>query len=281
MAHAKLKDRCIGADFLDILVSNALCYEADLPAVQSHIAHLYGVERSGIREFREILHALFNDQMTLFCHSGHHDVLLDISLVGLVLDLLAVAEFHLALGVSQAGRGPYDDRCIELLADLISVFDIILGFLGIRRFHTGDRRRAADHSGVLLILGAVQAGIVGHNGYHSAVASDIGEGIKRICRHIQSHHLHGAERSHSADGSADRHFCRHFLVGSPLRVNFGILHQFLADLRAGRSGIGGRDLAAGFPHTSGNRRIAEHHFLLTHLWYLSFYFIQKPPCGSQ
>ena len=271
VAHTQFEDRRVRAYFFDILVSDALSDETDLLAVQGHISHLYGVERSGVRVFRQILHALFDYQVALFCHSGHHDVFLDISLVGLVLDLLAVAELYFALGMSQAGRGPYDHRRIELLADLISVFDIILGFLGISRFHAGDRRRAADHSCVLLVLGAVQSGVIRDDCHHTAVASDIGEGIQGIRRHIETHHFHGAERPDAADGSADRDLRGHFLIGSPLRVNAGILHQFLADLCAGRSGIGGRDFAAGFPHASGNRSIAEHHFLLTHFRYLSVF----------
>ena len=271
VAHAQLEDRRVRAYFFDILVSDALSDEADLLAVQGHIAHLYGVERSSVRVFRQILHALFDDQVTLFCHTGHHDILLDISLVGLVLDLLAVAELHLALGMSQAGRCPYDDRRVKLLTDLIGVFDVILGFLGIRGFHAGDCRGAADHSGILLVLGTVQSGVIRHNCYHAAVASDIGEGIQGISRNVETDHLHGAERPDAADGSADRDLRSNFLIWRPLCVNFGILHQFLADLCAGRSGIGGRDFAAGFPHASGNRSIAEHHFLLTHFRYLSVF----------
>ena len=165
-------------------------------------------------------------------------MLLNISHVRLVRDLLALAQLNFALGVRKAGRRPDYDRGVELLADLIGVFNVIFCLLGVRGLQAGNRRRAAHHSGVLLVLGAVKAGIIRHDCDQSAITADVRERIQRVRRHIQSDHLHGAERSHTADGSADRHLCGNFLVGRPLRVNAGILYQFLADLRAGRAGIG-------------------------------------------
>ena len=181
-----------------------------------------------------------------------------------VFGLDAVAELDFALGVCQAGGGADDDRRVEFLADLIGILHEILGFLGIRRLKAGNDSGAADAAGVLFILRAVETGIIGNNKDEAAVRSDIGDRVDRVCSHVQADHLHAGQGTDTCEGSADGNFRRNFLIGSPFGVHAGVFDKFLTDLRAGSSGISGRNLYAGFPCAARESGIAQHHLFLTH-----------------
>ena len=211
-----------------------------------------------------IFHALFDDQVALLGHTGHHDALEGISLIFFVFGLNAVAELNLALGVGKAGGSADDDRRVEFLADLIGIFHEILGFLGIRGLKAGNHSCAADAAGVLFVLGAVETGVIGDDKDKTAVRSDIGDRVDRICSHVQADHLHAGQGTDACEGSADGDFRGNLLIGSPLSVYAGVFDKFLTDLRAGSSGICGGNLHTGFPRAAREGGIAQHHLFFTH-----------------
>ena len=265
IAHAELEDGGIGTYFLDILIRDAAGNEADFFAVDGHIAHLDLIERLAAGPLFHVLHTLLDNEVALFGHAGHHDALGGVSLVLLVRRLYAVTEFDFTLGMSETGRRADDDRRVELLADLIGVFHKVLGFLGIRGLQAGHDGCAADAPGILLVLGAVQAGVIGDDKDKAAVRTDIGHGIKRISRHVQADHLHAGQGTNAGKGSADRDFRGNLLIRCPLGIHSGVFYEFLTDLRAGSPGIGRGDLHAGFPCAARDRGVTQHHLFFTHM----------------
>ena len=111
---------------------------------------------------------------------------------------------------------------------------------------------------VLLVLGRMEAGIVG--GYHHQPAghAGVGGGEQGVRGHIQAHMLHGGQAAGPADGAADGDFQRDLLVAGPLGVDivFIVCAQGFHDLGAGRAGIGGGDGHASLPGASGDGLVA-------------------------
>ena len=167
--------------------------------------------------------------------------------------------------MGQSGGGAQHHRLIIGLADLIGQLRELLRLLGVRGLKDRDLGRAADGAGILLILGAVEARVVGDRHDHTAVHSGVGHGIERIRRHVVAHHLHAGERADAGDRGSEGHFGGYLLIGRPLTVHAVLVpDQVLADLRARRARIGAGDLDARLVETAGNGLISQHQFLLTH-----------------
>ena len=111
---------------------------------------------------------------------------------------------------------------------------------------------------VLLVLRAMNPGIVAHGEHQPAVHPDIGLRHERVGGDVEADMFHGGERAPAGKGGADRNIKRDLFVGRPLRVQVlsRIAGQGLENFGAGRAGIGGGDFHAGFPGAARDRFIA-------------------------
>ena len=112
-------------------------------------------------------------------------------------------------------------------------------FLGVRGLQHGDLGSNGIVPGVLLVLGGVHAGIVGHADDHAGVDPRVGDGKQGVGGHVHPHVLHDAGSSLTTHRGSMGHFQRHLLVGGPLAVDLRILGRFLCDLCTGGAGIAG------------------------------------------
>ena len=108
---------------------------------------------------------------------------------------------------------------------------------------------------VLLVLRAVNAGIVAHGEDQPAVHANVGYRHECIGGDVEADMFHGGERAPPGKGGADRNVERDLFVGRPLGVQiFGrIVGQCLEDFSARSTGISGGDLHAGFPGAARDR----------------------------
>ncbi len=203
--------------------------------------------------------------MTAFCVRRHHDMLCRAALVGLIGDLLSLLEGDGTLRVRKPCRRPYHNRCIVSLAVLKGELCEVLCLLRVGRLEHGHLRHTRHTAGVLFILGGVETWIVGGCKDKSSVCPDVGYGVERVARHVDTDHFHGCHGAHAADGCADGDFHGNLLVGCPLCVDLRVFYDILTDLGAGSSGVSARHFDAGLIGTAGNRLIAQHDFCFAHL----------------
>ena len=194
--------------------------------------------------------------------SGHHDVFCGGAGIFLVLDLRAVTKLHSTLRVSELGGCAENNGGIVALAELVSKLDEILCLLAVGGLEHGNVSSAGDHSRVLLILRACQSGIVCNHEHGSAANAGIGEGIKRVCRNVQTNVLHARHASYSRYGSADGYLCGNLFVGGPFGVNLVIFCKIFTDFCAGGSGVCAGELYARLICASCNSLVAKHHCFL-------------------
>ena len=173
--------------------------------------------------------------------------------------LRALAELHQTLAVTDAGGGAVQHRGVELLGDLAGQTDEVLALLRVRGLHHGDLGGAGIVAVVLLVLGGVAGGVVSGDDHIRAVDAHVAGGEQGVGSHVQTHHLHGAERAGAGHGRAVGHLGGYLLVGRPLAVDvLAVLGQILQDLRAGRSGVSGTDLDTGFVDATGGGLVTGH-----------------------
>ena len=167
----------------------------------------------------------------------HHHVLGHIPLIGQRLTLRPPLQLHHPLRVGKSGGGTHHHRGIVFFAQVKGQLGELLGLGAVRRLQHGNHGRSGHHAAVLLVLGAVHAGVVCGHHHQTAAHSRIGSRKQRIRSHVHPHVLHAAHGPDSGNGSAYGHLRSHLLIGRPLPVNLIIFGDRLADLRAGRAGI--------------------------------------------
>ena len=199
---------------------------------------------------------------------GHHNVLLCVSLIGLVLHLDSVAELNCALRVSELGGGTENHGGVVLLAELVAELHELLSLGAVGGLDHGHVCRATDHSGVLLVLGAGESGVVCYDEYRSTAHTGVGEGVEGVSRYVETDVLHTRHRTYARDGCADSDLCRYLLVGSPLGVDLLVFCKILADLGAGCTGICTGELNSRLVGAASDRLVSEHNYLVTHLLFL-------------
>ena len=178
--------------------------------------------------------------MAHLCISRHHDVLLDIFYIRLILRLHTVLQLYKSLRMSQSRRSAEDKRAVEFLAQLEGFFKQIFCLCTVRRFYHRNLSCTGHHPCILLILRTVQTRIVCDNDDKSAVYSHIGHGIERIRSHVQSYMLHTCHGADARKTCPHSHLGRHFLVRRPFFIYIvPVLHQVFTYLRTGCSRICG------------------------------------------
>ena len=193
---------------------------------------------------------------------GHHNVFLYLTAIFLVRNLGSVAELYDALGVCELCGCAENYGGIILLAELITKLYEVLCLLAISRLKNWNMRRTADHSGVLLVLGACHAGIVGNDYKRTAVNAGVGECVERVCSYVKTNVLHAGKASYAGDRCSDSNLCRHLLVGSPFGIYFIVFCEIFADFGAGSSGVCARKLNTRFVCAACYGFIAKHHCLV-------------------
>ena len=128
--------------------------------------------------------------------------------------------------------------------------------------------------GVLLVLGGVHAGIVGHADDHAGVDPRVGDGKQGVGGHVHPHVLHDAGAALACQGGAEGHLHGHLLVGGPLAVDLVVPGGLLGDLRTGGARITGNQAASGLVQPPGHRLISQHQLLHT-----SNLFPETSPAG--
>ncbi len=202
------------------------------------LAPLDAVQRRLLAEGAQALHALLDVGVPRPRVAGHHDELLRVLLEAAHGGPLDLACGHDALAVAHARGHAQEHGHVEALADLHADLDEVLAILAVGRLEHGDLGEAGVVAIVLLVLAAVQLGIVRADDDEAADHAGVGQGHQGVGRHVEPDVLLRAEGARAAEGGAGRHLEAHLLVGGPLHVHLG--HQLgdrLEDLRAGRARI--------------------------------------------
>ena len=97
---------------------------------------------------------------------------------------------HALAGVADPGGRPEHHVHLVLLGEPVGRLDHGLGLLRTGRVENGDTALQAEQPGILLVLGAVGAGIVGDDGEHATLDPEIGGSHERVGGHVQAHLLH-------------------------------------------------------------------------------------------
>jgi len=250
--------RALREHLLGVLIADGRGDDAHLAVAQLHLvqAVLHG---AGAAVLGQLHQTLLHDGVVQVGVGGGADKLAGVAGVGGRLVLRALAELHQALAVTDAGGGAVQHRGVELLGDLAGQTDKVLALLRVRGLHHGDLGGAGIVAVVLLVLGGVAGGIVSGDDHIRAVDAHVAGGEQGVGSHVQTHHLHGAERAGAGHGRAVGHLGGYLLVGRPLAVDvLAVLGQILQDLRAGRSGVSGTDLDTGFVDATGGGLVTGH-----------------------
>ena len=207
--------------------------------------------------FRQGGGALLHNGVAALCVAGHHDVLGGGLFIGFA-DLGALAALHHTLGVGDAGAHFQQHGGVILLRQVIGQLGHGQRLGGIGRLQHGDLGGTGIVPAVLLVLGAVHAGVVGHADDHAAVDTGVGNGEQGVRGHVQAHVLHAAEGALAGQGRAEGGFHGHLFIGGPFGVHLGIFGDGLGDLSAGGAGIAGYEAASGLKQAPGNGFVAQH-----------------------
>ena len=76
--------------------------------------------------------------------------------------------------------------------------------MAVGRFEQGQFRSLSVVAIVLLILGTVAARVVCGDDHKPRIDSSVGRGEERICGHIQTYMLHGAQSPNAAQAGTER-----------------------------------------------------------------------------
>ena len=164
--------------------------------------------------------------------------------------------------MTDTGRGPVQHGGIKLLGNFAGHLHKILALLRIAGLHHGDLGSAGIVTVILLILRRMAAGVIGSNNDVRAVHAHVTGSEQRVGRHIQAHHLHGADGTGACHGRAIGYLGSHLFIGCPLAVHIlFVLGHVLQDLGAGSSGVSGTDLDPGFVYATGSGFVTGHQML--------------------
>ncbi len=112
----------------------------------------------------------------------------------------AVAQLHHALGVRDAGRRAEEHGRVEALGQLEGDLEEILGLAAVGGLDERDLGELGVVAVVLLVLGAVHAGVVGGDQDQPALDAGVGGGEEGIGGHVDAHVLH----AHQGAGTGHR-----------------------------------------------------------------------------
>ena len=216
------------------------------------------VEGAALRPVGQGLGALFYHRVAQLGIAGHHDVLGGVLLVGPGGRLYPLSGLHHALGVGHTGTHLEEHRGVELLGQLIGRLGEGQSLGRVGGLQHGQLGRAGVVAGVLLILGGVHPGVVGHSDNHTGVDAGIGDGEQGIGGHVEANVLHAAEGPLARQTGAEGGLHGHLLIGGPFGVHLGELGHRLGDLGAGGAWVAGDNGAARLIEAPGHGLVAEH-----------------------
>ena len=159
--------------------------------------------------------------------------------------------------MAHAGGGAQNHRRAEFLRDAHAQRDEIARFLRVGRLQHGDFGEAGELARILLVLRGMHARVIGDDDDQAGHRADIGERHQRIGGDIQADVFHGDDGARPGQRSSRRHLQRHFLVGRPLAIDFGLmLDQVFQDLGGRRARIPARHRHTGLIRPTRNGFIA-------------------------
>ena len=129
---------------------------------------------------------------------------------------------------------------------------------GVGGLHHGDLGGLGIVPGILLILGAVHAGIVCHANDHAGIDAGISNGKERVGGHVESHVLHAAEAALAGQAGAQGGLHGDLLIGRPFGINLLVLGGGFGDLGAGGAGVAGDEAASSLVESPRHSFVAEH-----------------------
>ena len=254
MDHAQLEHGyAVPEHFLYILVGGGGGDDAHVSA-----AHLHPVQGGGLSVLGKFCHTLLHEGVAADGVAGHHDVLGDVLLIGLGGDFLTGSGLHHGLGVGHAGAHLQQHRTVKLLGDLISGLGEGQSLGRVGGLQHGQLGSHGIVPGVLLVLGGVHAGVVGHGDDHARIHTGVCHGEQGVGGHVQAHVLHGAEGALARQTCAEGGLHGYLFIGSPLGVDLIKFGHLLGDLGAGGAGVAGHHAAAGLVQATGNGGVAQH-----------------------
>ena len=240
---------------------------ADLRAVA-----LDSVVGAVARVFLHLREQLLAHDMALSGHGGQQRELVEISFIGLHAHVLSRAGLHKALGVAHARGHAQEHRHVEALAELKGGLGVVQALLRVGGLQHADLGMGREQAVVLLILGAVTAGVVRADDDEAAAHAGVAHREDRIGGHVHADVLHCAQGARAADGRAGDELRRHLLIAGPFAIDVAlVLGDVFQDLCARRAGIRRRDRAARLPGAPRNGLVpAENRF--AHCLHLSSRF---------
>ena len=125
------------------------------------------------------------------------------------------AQGHIGPGVGDAGGGLDHHRLAPLLGEGERGGGHLLGLLGRRGLQDGQMGLPGQEPVVLLGVGAVHPGVVGHEDHQAAAHSHVGVGLQWFGGHVEPNPLHGGDRAQARHGTGDGGLGGHLLVHRP------------------------------------------------------------------
>ncbi len=246
----------LAENFPGVLISRAGGYDADFPVVP--LDEVQGRFFGKLRQFQE---ALFQFHMEAAGH-GRHQVETGLAFIRPFGRSDFPARLNHAFAVIDAGGGAQEDRALVFFGNHEGRPDHVLGFLAVGRLQHGHLGELGVIAVVLLVLGGVQAGVVGADQDQPPVDAAVGNAQKRVGGHVDPHVLHGRQGPAAGHGGPYGRFQGHLFVGRPFRHDFGLgaSPQDFQDLGRGRAGVGAGIDHAGLERPQGYGFIAGKQF---------------------
>ena len=119
---------------------------------------------------------------------------------------------------------PHKHRPADLLGKLERKLGQLVGLCHRARFQHGHIRHKGKASGVLLAHTGGHTRIVCYIDDQTALTSRISDTDQRVIAHVQTGHLHGAQRTASRQCSTGCHLKRCLFVGTPFHVGSRQIH---------------------------------------------------------
>ena len=121
--------------------------------------------------------------------------------------------------VGHAGGHAHEHGEANLLAQLVGLLHHVIGLLLGAGLQRGNHRELAIEAAVLLVLGGVHRGVVGHEDHQTAVHTRHARVNERVGAHVQAHMLHADQGALAHEGHAEGSLHRRLFVGTPAAMN--------------------------------------------------------------
>src|SRR6266508_1861173 len=253
MRERQLQHGHVGDELADVLVRDPARDDADAGGATVDM-----VEAALVGVALERAEALEERRAALSRERGEHHVLRRIPDESADVDGRDGPARDERAGVGDARRRAQEDRRVEALAQLEREAREIARLGAVGRLEERHAREARVVPGVLLVLGAVHAGVVGDDDHEAAADARIRRGHERVRGDVQADVLHRHEGARAAERRAERDVDRDLLVRGPLHVDppLGVgSHERLEDLGARRAGIPRGDADARLARALGDRLV--------------------------